>query len=182
MARQEPMDISPKEYEQYVKDWFDGLGYKLNSYSSTLNNKVIANDGKYEIDIDITYEALGATFHVLVECKRHSSNIKRELVQVLHQKIKSVGAHKGILCSTSDFQKGALEYARIHGIACMRIVDGRTTVMTRDDNSKGVSQEYCELMGIPKVCGYIKELVGNSIQRSIVDKTHLEYIEKILEP
>lgn len=176
------MNISPEEYEQYVKDWFDGLGYKLKSYSSKLNNKLIADDGKYEIDIDITYEALGVEFHVLIECKRYSSNIKRELVQLLHQKIQSLGAHKGILCSTSDFQKGALEYARIHGIACIQILEGRMAAKTKDANSKGVSQEYCDFFGIPKVCGYIKEWTGNSVQSSIVDKKHLDYIEKILKP
>lgn len=176
------MNISPEDYELYVKDWFDGLGYKLKSYSSKLNNKLIADDGKYEIDIDITYEALDVEIHVLIECKRYSSNIKRELVQLLHQKIQSLGAHKGILCSTSDFQKGALEYAKIHGIACIQILEGRMTVKTKDAYSKSVSQGYCDFFGIPKVCGYIKEWTGNGIQSSTVDKKHLDYIENFLKP
>ena len=50
------------------------------------------------------------TFRVLVECKRYSSRVKREVVQLLHQKLQSIGAHKGIVCCTSGLQ-GELKVA-----------------------------------------------------------------------
>ena len=136
------MEISPQEFEQYVKDWFDGLGYQLINYNSKINEKVKTFDGTYEIDIDIIYEALGVEIHVLVECKRYSSNIKREIIQILHQKVQSVGAHKGILCSTSDFQKGALEYAKKHGIACIQVIPGKMAVKTKAAHPIEVTEEY----------------------------------------
>jgi restriction system protein len=176
------MKISPKEYEQYVKDWFDGLGYKLIKYESKLNDKLGADDGTYEIDISINYEALGVNMHVLVECKKYTSNIKRDIVQILHQKLQSLGAHKGIICTTSDFQKGALEYAKKHGIACIQVLEGQMTVMIKSASSKEVSQDYCDYFGIPKFAGYIIELSGNSTRHTAVSRMCLEYIEKILKP
>ena len=176
------MEISPQEFEKYVKDWFDGLGFQLINYNSKLNNKVETFDGTYEIDIDITYEALGVEIHVLVECKKYSSNIKREIVQILHQKIQSVGAHKGILCSTSDFQKGALEYAKKHGIACIKLLPGQMIVKTKAAHPIEVTEEYLKAFGIPKVCGYMQEISDSNITYKLVNKNHLEYIENVLKP
>jgi restriction system protein len=175
------VDITPQEFEQYVKDWFDCEGINLRSYRSIINNKAFADDGVYEIDI--TYDALGVEFRVLVECKRHLGNIKREVLQVLHQKIQSIGAHKGIVCSTSDFQRGALEYAKKHGIACIKVAESRMLVQTRSADREPVSQEYCDFFGLPKISGYLNEYGANgTIRCSIVDKKHLAYIERILKP
>lgn len=177
------MNITPKEFEEYVKDWFDCEGINLKSYKSSLNNKASADDGIYEIDIDITYDALGVEFRILVECKKYSNSIKREVLQVLHQKIQSIGAHKGIICSTSDFQSGALEYAKKHGIACIKVAESRMLVRTKAADQQPVSQEYCDFFGLPKISGYINEWGANgTIHYSIVDKKHIAYIEKILKP
>ena len=149
------MDITPKDFEQYVKDWFDNQGLHLTSYKSIINNIVPTNDGHYEIDIDITYETFGVDFRVLVECKKHSNSIKREVLQVLHQKIQSIGAHKGIICATSDFQSGALEF----------------------------SQEYCDFFKFPKLTGYLNTWTNDDVlQQCIVNKENLEYISQILNP
>lgn len=66
----------------------------------------------------------GVQFKTLVECKKHKNPIKRELVQALHQKQQSLGANKAILVSTSAFQDGAIEFARVHGIALVRLISG----------------------------------------------------------
>ncbi|MDH4910194.1 restriction endonuclease [Xanthomonas axonopodis pv. ricini] len=50
--------------------------------------------------------------------------IRPSLVQALHQKQQSLGANKAILFSTSAFQEGAVEFARAHGIALVRLVSG----------------------------------------------------------
>lgn len=177
------VEITPAEFEQYVKDWFDSEGIHLKSYKSIINNKTTADDGVYEIDIDITYDALGVQFRVLVECKRHSDNIKREVLQVLHEKLQSIGAHKGIVCATSDFQSGALKYAKKHGIACITVAETRMLVQTRSADREPVSQEYCDFFGMPKFSGYLKDYGDTGgVTWSIVDKSNLEYIEKILKP
>ena len=45
--------------------------------------------------------------------------------------MQSTGAHKGILVSAIGFQKGALEFARVHGIALVQLVDGAALFATR---------------------------------------------------
>ena len=75
---------------------------------------------------------MGADFLILFECKRHATPVKREHVQVLHAKLASVGAQKGVVVAAAGFQRGALEYARAHGIACVRLVDDSWLYETRD--------------------------------------------------
>ena len=175
------MNITPEDYERYVKDWFDGLGYSLTGYESEHRSIATVPDGNYEIDIDITYEALGVTFRVLVECKRYSSKVKREVVQLLHQKLQSIGAHKGIVCCTSGFQKGALKYAKNHGIACIEVVPGETTFHTKSAEPQELNYDPCEVWGIPRICGYLQQFIDEGVIRhSIVDKKNLEYIEEVL--
>ncbi|WP_229635467.1 restriction endonuclease [Pseudomonas syringae] len=73
----------------------------------------------------------GAELMVLIECKKYRNAVERELVQVLHDKVRSLGAHKGMLFTTSGFQSGAIKYAKAHGIALVSIVDGAATYQTR---------------------------------------------------
>ncbi|GEM_PF-6580625 len=80
-------------------------------------------DGEFNIDISIRFQELGVNFLTLVECKHHRNPIKRDYVQLLKDKVESIGAQKGILVSSSSFQKGALEYAKAHNIALIRLVN-----------------------------------------------------------
>lgn len=66
-------------------------------------------DGTYVIDVTVRFRLLGADFLMLFECKRHTSPVKREDVQVLKDKLRSTGAHKGVVVAASGFQRGALE-------------------------------------------------------------------------
>jgi restriction system protein len=93
--------------------------------------KVSAADGIYEIDVTARFEALGADFLVLVECKHHRSPIKREVVQVLRDRLRAVGGQKGMIFSTAPFQSGAVRYARAHGIALVLVANGSVGYMSR---------------------------------------------------
>ena len=79
--------------------------------------------GQYQIDVYAEFIALSVKFKVIVECKRCTKPVEREKVVILADKVWSLGAHKGVLISTSGFQKGALEYAKKHGIALLQIFD-----------------------------------------------------------
>jgi restriction system protein len=68
---------------------------------------------------------------ILVECKHHKNPIKRDVVMVLESKLRDTKAHKGMIFSTCDFQSGALEFARVHGIATVRVTDDGMTYLTR---------------------------------------------------
>lgn len=90
-----------------VGDWIRKQGGELTSLEVTHDVKVEAHDSTYQIDVLAKFQAFaGADFIVLIECKKYRSAVKRELVQVLHDKVISIGAHKGILFATTGFNPG----------------------------------------------------------------------------
>lgn len=118
-------EITPEQYELQVKTWLESVAGELDSFSASHREVLSGADGEYEMDVVVRFTALGGVqFTTLVECKKHKNSIKRELVQALHQKQQSLGANKAILVSTSDFQKGAVEFAKAHGIALVRLMSG----------------------------------------------------------
>jgi hypothetical protein len=130
--------ISSSEFEIFC---FDVLKEYANSecltdFSITHNTKIKTNDGEYQIDMCAEFVALSVKFKVIVECKRNIRPIEREKVVVLSDKVRSIGAHKGILISTSGFQSGAIEYSRIHGIALIQIIDKNVMHIQASSDSK----------------------------------------------
>ena len=96
------------------------------------HNKIIAgDDGDYQIDGFIEFCAMGVIYKTLVECKHYKSNISREKVQILYDKVRATGAQKGILVSISNFQSGAIDYATKHGIALIQIIESGEQYCTR---------------------------------------------------
>src|SRR5678815_1505348 len=93
--------------------------------------EVVGHDGEYKIDVTSRFRVHGAELLVLIECKHLSRPVDRADVQVLHDKVRSVGAHKGMVFSTSGFRSGALTYAAAHGIALVHVVDGRSVYFAR---------------------------------------------------
>jgi hypothetical protein len=124
-------EITPSEFEQWVVEVFESAAPGLDSLRVTLHEAIRGIDGSYDFDATIRYRWAGMDFLVLVEAKAHKSPIKRELVQVLHSKVLSVGAHKGVMISTAPFQRGALEFAKVHRIALVSVTEGRFTYEVR---------------------------------------------------
>src|SRR5438132_1552588 len=104
MMDAEPVTLSPDEFEQEVERLLWTSGLDLKDFRAQRREKLTGPYGVYEIDVTARFEALGADFLVLVECKHHKRKVERELVQVLHDRIGAVGAHKGIMFSTAGFQ------------------------------------------------------------------------------
>jgi restriction system protein len=121
---EEPFNISPERFEEEVEKLLRRSGIGLPEFKVQRLEKIQASDGVYEIDVTARFEVLGSSFLVLVECKHHKNPIKREVVQVLYDRIRAVGAHKGMIFSTASFQKGAVEFARAHKIALIKVIDG----------------------------------------------------------
>ncbi|MEU9841185.1 restriction endonuclease [Actinomadura sp. NPDC048032] len=125
--------VTPAEFEEFVADRLLGSAAPhVSGLSVTLHEKVAGSDGTYDLDATVRYRFAGMDFLVVVEAKHHRNPIKRELVQVLHQKVQSVGAHKGVMVSTATYQSGAVAFARAHGIALVTVTDGRFLFETRD--------------------------------------------------
>lgn len=95
----------------------------LQDFKITHNTKIKASDGKYQIDVYAEFTAMGSRFKVLCECKKYKNRVNRDKVAILHRKLESIGAQKGILISTSDFQSGAVEYGKAHGITLIKAED-----------------------------------------------------------
>lgn len=135
---EQPINLTPKQFEQQVEKLLRKIGVGLTEFNVQRLEKIDAADGVYEIDVTARFAALGASFLVLIECKHHNSPIKREVVQVLFDRLRAVAGHKGMIFSTARFQKGAIEFAQSHGIALVQITDGRTIYATR--TVRGVPQ------------------------------------------
>lgn len=126
------MDLTPEEFEQYSLDLLTEQTQNLENLVIKHNTIIETYDGNYQIDGYIEFTVIGIKYKTIVECKHYQSSITREKVQVLHGKIQSLGAQKGILISTSNFQSGAMEYARVHGIALIQMTEAGTSYETRN--------------------------------------------------
>ena len=130
-----------------------------------------------------------AKFKVLCECKQYTSSVSREKVAVLHDKIESIGAHKGILLATSDFQSGAIQYAKAHGIALITVED-HTLKNHSFSNESGILDEndpfaYGVLHMPPVVASVYSEDMNEPQRiyptRAMIGKLMLEQTKRINE-
>jgi restriction system protein len=122
--------LSAAQFEAQVEGMLRQIGVGLSDFRVQRLEKIHAADGVYEIDVTARFKALGDVL-VLIECKHHRSPIKREVVQILYDKLRAVGAQKGMIFSTVRFQKGAIEFAQAHGIALVLVANGATIYVTR---------------------------------------------------
>ena len=128
---EQPISVTPQEYELEVKKILDASGVWLVEYDSSHLETLNGVDGEYVIDVVARFTALDVKFAALVECKHHKRKVERKDVQILHSKLQSVGAQKAILFSVSGFQDGAREYAKVHGIALAQFANGSTSWFTK---------------------------------------------------
>jgi restriction system protein len=129
------MSLTPDEFEAFVKERLkrQARNAKLKNFVVNKKERLRGPDGEYEIDIVVRFEVCDAEIVVLVECKRHKNPVKRELVQVLYDKRRSLGAYKCMMFSTSRYQSGALEYASKNGVALIQVTSGSMTRLTRSE-------------------------------------------------
>jgi hypothetical protein len=90
--------ITPGEFEEFVAGQLLGRLPEVSNLTVTVHERITGADGAYDFDATVRYQFAGMSFLVVVEAK---NPIKRELVQILRQKALSVGAHKGVMVSTS---------------------------------------------------------------------------------
>lgn len=126
-----PIQPTPKQFEETVREFLTCSGTTLESFETCHRERIDGMDGLYEIDVTVRFKFL-CSFDLLclVECKHVKHPVKREVVQLLHSKLGSTGAHKGMIFSTSGFQSGAVEFARTHGIALVHVTDGQAANIT----------------------------------------------------
>ncbi len=163
------IELAPVEFEQQVAPMFAAYAPTLETTSIRHLVKIQGTDGIYEIDVLVTFAWMGLSYRTLVECKNHKNPIKRDDVQVLQSRLQSTGSQKGVVLSTSGFQKGAIEYAQAHGIALVQIVTGELIYQTRS------AMAYNNRPQSPvKAAGYLVEIneKGNIGGRLIMPDQH----------
>ena len=143
MSNDYVLNLTPTDFERYCYDILKGYAEEecLKDFIISHNKKIEADDGTYQIDIYAEFTALGSTIKVLCECKQYATSVSREKVSVLHDKLNSIGAHKGILLSTSEFQSGAIQYAKKHGIKLIKVEDRQLTNYSHS-NENDTYEEY----------------------------------------
>ena len=131
-------EITPTEFEKFCLETLKAYAEKesLKDFEIRHNQKVETYDGTYQIDVLAEYTALGCRDTVVVECKKYTRNVERSVVAELYAKVQSIGAQKGILISTSGFQKDAVKFAGVHGIALWQVCEEAIKHIT---NAMGVS-------------------------------------------
>ncbi len=130
---QEPVEITPEEYERQVRDWLRESEGQPTDIEVGHLEKIAGSGGEYEFDVVARFSRFGgAEFTVLVECKRYRSAVKRELVLALEAKLLDVRAQKAMMFSTGGYQRGAIEYASEYNIALVTLRDGRDIYETRN--------------------------------------------------
>ncbi|MCB2178131.1 MAG: restriction endonuclease [Actinomycetales bacterium] len=186
-AHYPPADLTPGEFEEYLTSLFDALdmGGAVGSLRVQTHEVVSGADGTYDFDATVRYELGGMDFLIVVEAKRHKNPIKRELVQVLHQKFQSVGGQKAVLVSTVPFQHGALDFALVHGVALVTVTEGRFTFQTRSsDAAPPPSEVQAHELGLATLVGYAygRGEQPGSITSTIVSPEYPEYLAGLLLP
>ena len=133
--------------------FFQSNPYNFKLVEISHDKKITVGEQNYQVDIFFEHEHNGFSYKTLVECKRHASSIKREVIQVLYNKIQETGSNKGILVSASDFQKGAMDYAKQKGIALVRILNGEQTIELRGHDTSPIDlKQYKKHFNIPEFC------------------------------
>lgn len=169
----ESFSLTPEAFELAVKGILDAAAGTLVNYESTHLEAHQASDGEYVIDITARFEALGATFLVLIECKHHKRKVERQDVQVLLAKLQSLAANKAMFFSTSGFQSGAISFADAHGIALVQLADGASSWFTK---SFGPPTPPPPELGLPTYIGWWH----HDSSMSVMSEEHPEYTRKAL--
>lgn len=177
-------NISPREFEQLVKDFLEESGQGLKKLEVTHDTKLLGTDGTYQIDVLAIFEVFGGgEIKVLAECKYYNKRVQRDDVMLLYSKLQSLGAQKGMLFSNAGFQKGAHDFAKVHGIALISVIEGKFTYKTKSQNSPNFDPP--SWVDIPKYVGeyqynftessstisYLQEGYMEALHNFIFDKT-----------
>lgn len=176
------LDMTPIDFEKYSLQILSEQVRDVEIYKIEHNKIMEVSDGNYQIDGYIEFEFMGLKYKTLVECKHYKNSISREKVQVLLDKIRATGAHKGVLISTSSFQSGAITYATEHGIALIQIAEAGIQYATRsfEMNLTNSSQNVPRNNGAPYI-GVMQYSCDTSIHYSYLSDSNKSLKEFLLQ-
>jgi hypothetical protein len=110
--------MKPDEYERFVTAFCQELAttdgvdvLRGKEFIGRVSGRTIKVDASFEVSV------LGSRVLVIVECKNYSNPVPVDDIEEFHSKLDDIGAHKGIVVTTTGFQDGALKVAKGRGIA-----------------------------------------------------------------
>lgn len=173
-------DMTPTEFEKYCLMILEGYADQenLKDFKIVHNHKIQTHDGEYQIDVYAEFTALNVNFKVLAECKKYKKAIERKVVAELKQKLDSIGAHKGIILSTSGFQQGAAVFAKEHGIALIQILS--RSILFAQMNSKPINSSRLlnQYFSNPKFLGVLCDDYGFPLTKIHINNNLIRGAEK----
>ncbi len=125
---------------------------------------------EHEIDLSFEIDLVGTQVLVVVECKAYRRPVSVDDVLEFCSRIDDIGAHKGILASTSGFTLGARTLASSNGVALVRALQGRWKLICHGDLSCRPSAKYFDLARARIVVSED----GPRLQLGLVDEVDLE--------
>ena len=136
-----------QEYEEYIHDLYKSLG---DSVSIKKNEKILGKNTRKKRQIDISLRKKLATEEILVivECKKWKRKVGVPAVEQFKTKMEDVGAHHGVIVSSSGFSKSAVIFSN----SC------HTISLCLPPELKGVSKE----MRIP-IYGILIDIVKSVV-------------------
>ncbi len=174
-----PVQITPEEFEKQVFEWVRACP-EASAAEVEHQAMVKGQGGEYRIDIKIRFTIMGgAILELYVECKHQKRAVERDEVILLEGKLRDTGAHKGMLFSTSGFQKGAIEYATAHGIATVTVIAGEWLYETK---ALGPIPSPPAWLGLPRYAGIRVEPTEKGVSSHTVLPDHLDALSEFLQP
>lgn len=120
-----------KSYEEIVQEIYQAIldydsqehGYKRIEVRH--NVKLLGKSGnEHQIDVFWTYELAGIEYKTVVEVKDWKSPVKKEQLHSFKSMLDDVpGFPRGCFVSKNGFQKGAITFAKHHGIKLVQIAE-----------------------------------------------------------
>ena len=173
-----PIEVTPVEYERQVVAWLRAAEGQLTNFSVQHLETLSGSAGEYVIDAVANFKIFGgAEIAVLVECKKLKRSVERDVVMILKSKIQETGSHKGIIFSTSGFQRGAIEYAAEHGIALIAFVNGIHTYITK--SAEDVPRSHLPT-DMPKYAGFWLTPTNTGLSISTISSRSVEKLNQWL--
>ncbi len=157
------------ELEQMAFRVLRNEGQGLDKFEVAHREIFESSEGRFEIDVTARFRALGVDFLVLIECKDHVRPVGRDVVQVLADKRRALGAQKGILVSTNGFQSGAIEYAKQHRVALVRVIEGEFLYETRSAYTPGQRPAPPSWLNLPRFVGQHIRREGDGIHVNVIE-------------
>lgn len=107
-----------KQLQEKVTNMFQNVGC-----SATESKTVEGARGKHTIDVFVEFTTFSFKCTWIIECKHWKSNVTKEKVLALSSIVQDVGADKGVIVCTSDFQSGAIRCAQNTNIILTNLED-----------------------------------------------------------